>query len=190
MSEARERVLDAAEKLFMDQGYAAISMRDIAGVLGLQQAALYYHVKGKEELFMAVVERNMQRQRTGLEQAIASAPDDLEAQLKAIAHWLVEHMPVDMIRMLRSDAAHISPTYASQLLRHVAESMMEPILSVIQPAQRRGEVQPMDPNLLAGMLIGVMNWVAYFDQEALLEMPTEAVIEQVIAVLLHGMIVR
>lgn len=187
MSDARERVLDVAEKLFMDHGYADVSMRDIARVLGVQQAALYYHASNKEELFVAVLERNMQRQHTGLQKAIASAPHDLSSQLTAVARWLVEHMPIDMIRILRSDSAHISPTYASQVLHQVSEAMMQPIIDILQSEQNRAHVRPINPYLLSGMMIGVMNWVAYFDQQAELEMTTDEIIEDVIKVLMHGL---
>ena len=44
--DSTQRVLDVAERLFMDRGYSAITLRDIADELGMKQASLYYHFPG------------------------------------------------------------------------------------------------------------------------------------------------
>lgn len=186
VSESRERVLDAAEKLFMEHGYDRVSMRDIAALLGVRQAALYYHApEGKSQLFMMVVERNMERQRKGLESVIEAAPHELHAQLTAISLWLVDHMPIDMIGMLRSDAAQTGDNGA-QLFAHVSRSIMAPILRVVMEAQERGEVRDMEPTALAGMLIANMNWTALLTHYFPIGRPKEQMIESQISVLLYG----
>jgi AcrR family transcriptional regulator len=185
-SESRERVLDAAEKLFMERGYDRVSMRDIAMLLGVQQAALYYHAPdGKSQLFMMVVERNMLRQREGLEQAIAAAPANIRSQMTAIAGWLVEHMPVDMIGMLRSDAAAVGLN-GQELFGHVARGIMGPITGVVVAAQQRGEIRPMDPQALAGMLIATMNWTAFLSRHFPVTESADHMIERAISILLDG----
>ena len=46
----RAAILDAAYDLFIEQGFAATSMRDIAGRAGLAPGSLYNHFSSKEEL--------------------------------------------------------------------------------------------------------------------------------------------
>jgi AcrR family transcriptional regulator len=189
ISQSRARVLDAAEKLFMERGYASVTMRDIADALSVRQAALYYHApKGKEQLYREVVARNMTRQREGLESAIASAPMGLEAQLAAIADWLVEQAPVDMMRMIRSDAVQISEAYAQEVIQQVDQSMMQPIVRVIRAAQERGEVRPIVPELISGMLLAIVNWVVYFDSTQRFQVSGKIMMRQVIDVMLHGIV--
>ncbi|MGI4812283.1 MAG: TetR/AcrR family transcriptional regulator [Janthinobacterium lividum] len=53
----RERMLDAAEKLFAEHGFQGTSMRDIAGVAGARLALVTYHFGTKDALFARVVER-------------------------------------------------------------------------------------------------------------------------------------
>lgn len=49
--EPREEILDAAARLFVDQGVAATSTRDIADAVGIRQSSLYYHfLSGKDEI--------------------------------------------------------------------------------------------------------------------------------------------
>jgi len=45
-----ERLFDIAAALFCEKGYAATTTREIAAAAGIQQASLYYHVTGKEDL--------------------------------------------------------------------------------------------------------------------------------------------
>ncbi len=191
MTDARTRVLDAAESLFMERGYASVTMRDIADALGVKQAALYYHApKGKEQLYREVVTRHMGHQLAGLERTIAAAPQELEAQLSAITDWLVEQAPVDMMRMVRSDAAAISESYAEELIQQVDHSMMQPIIQVIKAAQVRGEVRRIIPEMVAGMLLAITNWAVYFDATNRFKVSSKVMMRQVIELLLNGMIER
>jgi AcrR family transcriptional regulator len=53
------RILDIAERLFAESGYAAVSVREIAGKVGLNQASIYNHFPSKQALYEAVLERGL-----------------------------------------------------------------------------------------------------------------------------------
>jgi AcrR family transcriptional regulator len=55
--EARERILDAAEKLFAVDGYEAVSFRDLTGAAGVSLSAIHYHFGSKEAVFSEVFAR-------------------------------------------------------------------------------------------------------------------------------------
>lgn len=56
----RTQILEAAATLFVEHGYKATSIRQIADMVSCTEAAIYYHFKdGKQALFQAVVEANM-----------------------------------------------------------------------------------------------------------------------------------
>lgn len=57
--DTRDRILDTAEALFAERGFAATSVRDIATAAGLTPASLYNHFEGKEALYAAVLERGI-----------------------------------------------------------------------------------------------------------------------------------
>ncbi|NDJ52513.1 MAG: helix-turn-helix transcriptional regulator, partial [Chloroflexi bacterium] len=68
ISEARQRVLEVAERLFSTRGYKDVRLQDIAKELGIKTASLYYHAPGgKEELFVEVIERGLARHHQGLQ---------------------------------------------------------------------------------------------------------------------------
>ena len=62
----REQILVAAKRLFIEQGYHGLAMRQISEAVGVSKAALYYHFKDKEELFLAILSSNLDE----IEQAI------------------------------------------------------------------------------------------------------------------------
>ena len=57
MTETKQKILDTAERLFGDQGYAATSLRHIIADAGVNLAAIHYHYGSKEELLDEVVMR-------------------------------------------------------------------------------------------------------------------------------------
>lgn len=57
MNHTKERILDTAERLFSEQGYAATSLRSIIASAGVNLAAVHYHFHSKEALLEAVILR-------------------------------------------------------------------------------------------------------------------------------------
>jgi AcrR family transcriptional regulator len=55
----RDSILDAAERLFAQQGFGAVSLRAITSAAGANVAAINYHFATKERLFEAVFERRI-----------------------------------------------------------------------------------------------------------------------------------
>jgi AcrR family transcriptional regulator len=54
--DTRQRILDVSAELFVEQGYDATSLREIAERLGVTKAALYYHFTSKDEILRALLE--------------------------------------------------------------------------------------------------------------------------------------
>jgi AcrR family transcriptional regulator len=55
----KEKILDAAEALFMEHGFEATSMRQMTAAAGVNLAAVNYHFGSKEVLFQAVLTRRL-----------------------------------------------------------------------------------------------------------------------------------
>ncbi len=53
----QERILDTAERMFADEGYAATSVRKITAKAEVNLAAVHYHFRSKEALLEAVILR-------------------------------------------------------------------------------------------------------------------------------------
>jgi len=85
----RDRILDTAEALFAERGFAGTAVRDIAAAVGLTAASLYNHFAGKEALYAAVLERGLRPVIDVLEDLASQehGRDVLDATLgRAMAH--------------------------------------------------------------------------------------------------------
>src|SRR4051794_41093309 len=54
----RDAILDATEKILVDEGYAAVSSRRVAEKAGLKSPLVHYHFGSMDDLFVAVYERS------------------------------------------------------------------------------------------------------------------------------------
>src|SRR5215472_7042764 len=77
MSETQQKILDAAERLIAEQGYAATSLRQIIAEAGVNLASVHYHFGSKEELLDELVMRKAnpvnEKRLKLLEQAVTDA---------------------------------------------------------------------------------------------------------------------
>lgn len=168
VSEARERVIEVAERLFAQKGYAAVTLRDIAGQLGIKHASLYHHAPGgKEELYIEVMERTLRRHNAGLTAAIMTAAPNIRARLCAAADWLLSQPPMDLVRMVYSDMPEINADHAHRLSQNAFEMMITPIGLALEMAQARGEVKNHNVGLVAGGLLGMLESLHAVPQDAL-----------------------
>ncbi len=67
-----QRILDTAERLFVEKGYDAASLQDIIDATGLSKGAIYHHFASKEDIFYSVCDRIGQRNG----QVLAQVRDD------------------------------------------------------------------------------------------------------------------
>lgn len=59
--EVRRLIMDAARRLFVEQGYEAVSMRKIADAIEYSPAAVYVHFRDKEDLIRAIAMEDYRR---------------------------------------------------------------------------------------------------------------------------------
>lgn len=186
-SDASARVLDVAEQLFIQHGYAAVTLRTIANALGMRQASLYYHFpEGKEQLFVAMATRVFERHRVGLQAVIEIANGDLSLQLHAVADWFGSQPPINLLGMMHADMPALSKTAAAHLAQLVNVALFSPLRQLFVQAQERGEIRPLNPDLLAGCFLSMMNGVNFALQQPHAP-PRQAMVQDIITLLLDGL---
>src|SRR5579872_5136733 len=90
----RVQLLDAAARLFREQGFHATSMRDIAKAVGMLSGSIYYHFDSKEEMLLAVYQEGERRVAEAVDAAVAGETDPwqrLEAACAAHLAVLIAH---------------------------------------------------------------------------------------------------
>ncbi|MGZ7033218.1 MAG: TetR/AcrR family transcriptional regulator [Thermoanaerobaculia bacterium] len=81
--ETRERILDAALRLFREHGFDETTMRDIASEAGVAVGAAYYYFRSKEDLVMAFYMRTAEDARTLLPKRLDRS-SDLKKRLRSV----------------------------------------------------------------------------------------------------------
>ena len=122
--ETRDRILDEAEALFAEHGFAGTSMRDIAQHADLTAASLYNHFAGKEALYTAVLQRGI-RPLVDLMQDLAAreAPNDaVDDVVRAVMEHLGSrpHLP----RLIHHEAV-AGGAHLARLARDWVRPLME-----------------------------------------------------------------
>jgi TetR/AcrR family transcriptional regulator, cholesterol catabolism regulator len=190
VSDAKARVLEAAERLFHTRGYKAITLRDIAGEVGLNHASLYHHVPGgKEALFVEVMQRAFARHQAHLDQAILEAGPNLREQLRAASRWMLSQTPIDFMRMMLADMPALGKATSKRLGRDAYEAFLRPFESAFVAAHKRGEIRMVSsPTILAGAFLSIVQ-SAHAAPIATDHTPLskESMIDELIDVMLFGL---
>ncbi len=166
--DTRERLLNTAQQLFNKKGYQGVSIRELAQAVELREASLYYYAPGgKEQLYVNVMERDLEQHRVGLTEAIGAAHPALRSQLLAAAEWSITQSPPPIFRLFETDVHFLSPENGEKLLSLAYECLYAPLAYVFRNALIRGEIKSVDPVLLASTFVSVMAGMGHTQQAGL-----------------------
>ena len=87
----RDQLIDSAVKVFAERGYHAASVDEIAEDAGFSKGAVYANFPTKEQLFLAVMDRQQQRQQ----QAFQAMADPEKPPAEAMAELAEVAAPTD-----------------------------------------------------------------------------------------------
>jgi AcrR family transcriptional regulator len=182
----REQILVAAKQLFIKQGYHGLSMREISDAVGVSKAALYYHFKDKEELFLAILDSSLDDIEHLIDQIEAqenTARQRVRFFVKAILAQPAGQRAV--IRLASQEMAQLSPPMRQAFNRSYHEKFIDRIGAVLQRGIDSGELRPLDARIATWTLLGMM--YPYFYPAHSAEIPSLAdVAEQMLTIYLDG----
>lgn len=84
----RRALVDVAEELFTEHGYAATSLDAIVAGADVTKGALYHHYSGKQALFEAVFEKVEAAGASSIQEAVKGRPDPWEKALAGLRAFL------------------------------------------------------------------------------------------------------
>ncbi len=150
----KDRILDAAERLFAEHGFAQTSLRDITAEAGVNLAAVNYHFQSKDHLIAAVFDRRigpLNEQRLAfldrLEKEAAGEPVPIEDILRAVI------APV-LLMVSSPDGAHAASligrahTEPGDVFEHLFTGQFAPVVMRVLAAARRSLPDLPDVELL------------------------------------------
>ena len=87
-AETREALLDAASRVFARRGYHAAAVDEVAADAGFSTGALYSNFEGKEDLFLALLQREIERQVDEVSRIVAERPTLDERARGGAEYWI------------------------------------------------------------------------------------------------------
>jgi AcrR family transcriptional regulator len=183
-----ERVLAVAEAHFVARGFQSVTLKDVADDLGIKQASLYYHVPGgKEDLYVEVMLRCLERHQTALSAVGAGEPVDLTSRLVRMATWAISQPPMNIARVMVSDLPALAPRHRRLVEDAIVRCLLAPVEEVLRDAAARGVVLRHGVRASAGAFWAMVQSIpgVSLTRDA---PPAEALVAQSIDLLLHGML--
>jgi AcrR family transcriptional regulator len=186
-SGGRDAILDTSAKLFSQQGYKEVSIRDIAQACGMTNAALYYHFKNKEDLFLAMLQRDHEQTLVAL-RAAANGPGDLRVDLKQLVACYAEVtcQRRQSFQTLRRDLSNVENVRGHRLFAEMHSSFMRPLEERLTQAQADGELQPGDARFYARLLHGMIIALTFEGKPGKQRKVSAQEVDAAVEVFLHG----
>jgi len=91
----RERLLDAAERIFCERGVTRTSLSEVATAAGMTRGAVYWHFKDKADLFRAMCDRATLPLEAMFERVGEAAPSDPLGTLRVLAIGALQNLAGD-----------------------------------------------------------------------------------------------
>lgn len=129
--ETVQKILDTAERQFIEKGYDSTSLQDIIQATGLSKGAIYHHFTSKEDLFYSVCDRigrrNAQVLAKVLEDPSLNGLEKLRAMFRISMEPERQAKMFSMMPYLLDNAKFLAAEMHS-LFAQVAPEFVEPIL--------------------------------------------------------------
>jgi AcrR family transcriptional regulator len=148
-----------AAKIFLEQGYDATSMDDIAEALQITKAGLYYYIESKEELLYQIISHGLD----WLEKEVikpARGLADPEARLR----WIIEHHGRGLLKgsrvipLLTDEVSALSARHRQQILGR-KRAYFDLVRGTLNELKRQDKLRDIDTTAAAFGLFGMLLWL-------------------------------
>ncbi|MFM0036443.1 TetR/AcrR family transcriptional regulator [Paraburkholderia strydomiana] len=173
--QTRERLLDAAQAIFMKKGFVAASVEDIAAAAGYTRGAFYSNFSSKSELFLELLRRDHEAMQAGLQAIFASAASREEMEARVLRYYSSLHRE-NKCFLLWVEAKLLAVRDGRFRLRFNAfmHEKVEQLSAYIREFSARvGTPMLMEPEALAIGLMGLCDGVQFFYTVDPQNVPTE-----------------
>jgi len=154
----RDRMLKAAAYCFNQKGYSGTSLKDVADILGLTDAALYYYVRNKEELVYQCYVRAADIGREAMDRAVDDASSGYD-QVQTYIRYHIEYMVGDSGPIaIMSEVPSLKPEHREEVLEfsRLHSSRFEGLL---EKGIKDGSIAPCDIRMTGNSIMGSINWI-------------------------------
>lgn len=182
----REEILAVAMRMFIQQGYHGLAMRQISEAVGVSKAALYYYFKDKEELFLAILNSYLNDMESSIDAIRAksgSSADQITQFVESVLRQPAEQRA--LTRLASQEMGQLSATSRKKFDKLYHEKFIGKLTAILQEGMDRGEFQSLNAEIATWSLLGIM--YPYFYPAHSGEKPIPAgTIQEIVSIYLNG----
>lgn len=158
----RQTILDAAAKLFREQGYKATTQRQIASQADIKAGSIYYYFESKDQILDEVLERGIRVVHESVENAVNALPADasgrqrIETAVATHLHTVLRYN--DYASANIQNIRHVSQE-ARNRNRALRRAYAAYWTAMFEQAKQSGEIgEHVDLSIARLFLLGALNW--------------------------------
>jgi AcrR family transcriptional regulator len=187
--DSREAVVQAAERLFLQRGFGAVSMDDLSEAAAVARRTLYNQFASKEEIFREMLQRVSAQLEHALPPGIETS-GDVEEVLRRIAEAILElhKQPgyVGFLRMVVADSRQFP--WIAKAFAAVMDPQTERFMRYLAHQTAMGILDCRNPTLAAHQFMGILNeftlWPLLVGRKNL-SVPTDEVVNETVRLFLQ-----
>jgi len=154
----RDRMLRAAAHCFNRKGYSGTSLKDVADMLGLTDAALYYYVRNKEELVYLCYVHAADAGREAMQRAIDEGNTGLEQVRLYIRYHIDCIVGENGPLAIMSEIPSLKPDHREEVLE-LSRMHSSKFEAILQRGIEDGSIAACDVRMTGNAIMGSINWI-------------------------------
>ncbi|HWI62324.1 MAG TPA: TetR/AcrR family transcriptional regulator [Symbiobacteriaceae bacterium] len=154
----REQILSAAARCFAAKGYSATTMQGILQESGLSAGAVYLYFKSKLDIYMALMERNLEADLRRYEEAAGGSGTWLDRLRRLMSLYMADFADgrqAEFVRLYLLEflpASTQNPVLADALRRRNVR-LKALFAQVLQAGVTSGQFRPLDCDAVAALIL-------------------------------------
>ncbi len=165
-------ILEAAECLFADKGFDAVSMSAIAKLANTSKPNIYHHFKNKNDLYLSIM-KNAVQSTSALLDALEDAPGTLRQRLTDFSAGqlgnILSHKRSS--QLILREALSGNSERGREIAKHLVSNVFSRLIAMVQQGQQAGEFREHIDATLAAFMITAANMFFFQASPVIQQMP-------------------
>lgn len=150
----KERILEAALKLFSEKGYEGTNLQEIADTVGIVKSAIYRHFNSKEELWNGILDKMCSYYENGFGSAdklpaIPESVDEFKKLVLQMLNFTINDEKIIMTRKLLSKEQFRDERARALATEHFNVDLERMFAGIFNAMMENGTIKKDDPQMLA-----------------------------------------
>lgn len=160
-----QEIIDAATKLFIEEGYERTSMEAVAKLADASKVTVYKHFQNKERLFSDMITQHLEAYTESMPQMAfnsdVSIRENLQVFCLQMVNFLLNKRSTQLMRRVIGEINQF-PNLSSALWPHGDMPFLRKLATYLQGQQQRGLLYFPDPYMGAQQLVGMIKEAAVY----------------------------